>query len=108
MFAIAWISTAEGRRWAAVRGVMMLLAGIILHVLGWLAWRPMTWLGGGLLVLGLWCVAWAYSHASREGLPVLRSASCSLQKHGECAGSTATGDRCVCHCHFASVDASTA
>jgi hypothetical protein len=101
MLAITWIDTAEGRRWTVVRGVTMLLAGIILHSVGWLGFPPVSWLGKGLLVLGALCIAWAFLHPGR-GLPLPLSAACQLQKHGECLGPAATDEqpRCMCTCHL--------
>ena len=66
MIAIAWVDTAEGRRWATLRGLVLLLLGAIIFAVGLLAGaRSLVWLGGGLFALGGWAVAWAGFHAAQ-------------------------------------------
>jgi hypothetical protein len=66
MLAIAWTDTPDGRRWAAVRSTLLLVAGVIVYAVSRSAAMPaMRWLGGGLALLGAAGVGWAYLHADR-------------------------------------------
>jgi hypothetical protein len=103
MIAIAWVDTPTGRHWAAFRGLVLMLVGVIVYNTSEPGmWEPIfLWLGRGLLLFGALGVAWAYLHASRGGIPLSPlSVACTSNRHIQCAGTT-RGDRpCGCHCHI--------
>jgi len=69
MLAIAWVDTAEGRRWVIRRAVMLMVPGVILWAIGRLIDPRVMWGGVGIVLVGVVEIVWATAHRSR-GLPV--------------------------------------
>lgn len=96
---VAWVDTPAGRRRAAGRGAIVVLAGVVAYAAGVFIWGPLKWVGGIVALLGTWTVAWAFVHPERPGLLPSLSAACMSKKHETCSGSDATEHSCRCACH---------
>jgi hypothetical protein len=99
---VAWVDTSDGRRWAASRGAIVALAGVVTYVASLLVGdHAVKWVGGVVVLVGAATVGWAYVHATRAGLQVPPlSAACWAEKHDACSGSAiGTVRPCTCACH---------
>jgi hypothetical protein len=104
MFAIAWVDTPDGRRWAAVRSAVLLVVGAIFWSIGRsVSEQLMAWLGRGLVLFGAVGVVWAYLHSSRGLPPPPLSAACASNRHADCSDD----HMCACPCHRREANATT-